>query len=101
VTNACNAACDFCNFARGKVGAANLRWIDADRFEPARDILYRRYRDSSVMLHFAVSLGDSMDRLRTGDVRGAVNALVDARNLTSLGVVVENAHVLSRLARLG
>jgi len=59
------------------------------------------YRDSSVMLHFAVSLGDSMDRLRTGDVRGAVNALVDARNLTSLRAVVENAHVLSRLARLG
>src|SRR6266403_2847523 len=42
VTNACNATCDFCNFARGKVGAANLRWIDADRFEPALDILYRR-----------------------------------------------------------
>jgi hypothetical protein len=52
-------------------------------------------------LHFAVSLGDSMDRLRTGDVRGAVNALVDARNLASLGAVVENAHVLSRLAKLG
>jgi len=42
VTNACNAACDFCNFARGKVGAANLRWIDADRLAPALDILYRR-----------------------------------------------------------
>ena len=32
VTNACNAACDFCNFARGKVGSHNLRWIDADQF---------------------------------------------------------------------
>jgi MoaA/NifB/PqqE/SkfB family radical SAM enzyme len=42
VTNACNAACDFCNFARGKVGTANLRWIDADRFDQALDILYQR-----------------------------------------------------------
>ena len=33
VTNACNAACDFCNFARGKVNARHLRWIDADQFE--------------------------------------------------------------------
>src|SRR5215467_14181374 len=42
VTNACNAACDFCGFARGKVGARNLRWIDADRFDCALDILHRR-----------------------------------------------------------
>jgi MoaA/NifB/PqqE/SkfB family radical SAM enzyme len=42
VTNACNAACDFCNFARGKVGAANLRWIDAERFETALNILHQR-----------------------------------------------------------
>jgi MoaA/NifB/PqqE/SkfB family radical SAM enzyme len=42
VTNACNAACDFCNFARGKVGARNLRWIDADQFGQALDILHRR-----------------------------------------------------------
>lgn len=42
VTNACNAACDFCNFARGKVGSANLRWIDADQFAGALDILHQR-----------------------------------------------------------
>jgi MoaA/NifB/PqqE/SkfB family radical SAM enzyme len=42
VTNACNAACDFCGFARGKVGARNLRWIDADRFDQALDILHKR-----------------------------------------------------------
>jgi hypothetical protein len=35
VTNACNAACDFCNFARGKVGASNLRWINTDLFDRA------------------------------------------------------------------
>src|SRR5437879_8948267 len=42
VTNACNAACDFCNFARGKVGASNLRWIDADKFGRSLDILRKR-----------------------------------------------------------
>lgn len=42
VTNACNAGCDFCNFARGKVGAANLRWIDAGQFARALDILHER-----------------------------------------------------------
>jgi MoaA/NifB/PqqE/SkfB family radical SAM enzyme len=42
VTNSCNAACDFCNFARGKVGASNLRWIDADLFGRALEILHKR-----------------------------------------------------------
>jgi len=42
VTNACNAACGFCNFARGKVPRANLRWIDADQFGRALDILHER-----------------------------------------------------------
>jgi MoaA/NifB/PqqE/SkfB family radical SAM enzyme len=42
VTNSCNAACDFCNFARGKVASCDLRWIDADRFGSALDILHKR-----------------------------------------------------------
>lgn len=42
VTNSCNATCDFCNFARGKVGAANLRWIDADLFDRSLAILHKR-----------------------------------------------------------
>ena len=37
VTNSCNATCDFCNFARGKV--ANLRWIDAEQFDRALALL--------------------------------------------------------------
>jgi MoaA/NifB/PqqE/SkfB family radical SAM enzyme len=59
------------------------------------------YRDSSVMLHFAVSLGDTLDHLRKGRLREATKTLVDRRNFVSLGAVLENAHVLSRLARLG
>ena len=42
VTNSCNATCDFCNFARGKVPASNLRWIDPGKFAAALDILYAR-----------------------------------------------------------
>jgi MoaA/NifB/PqqE/SkfB family radical SAM enzyme len=59
------------------------------------------YRDSSVMLHFAVSLGDTLDHLRNGRVRSAAKTLTDPRNFISLGAVLENAHVLTRLARLG
>jgi len=42
VTNSCNAACDFCNFARGKVDSRDLRWIDVDQFGCALDILHKR-----------------------------------------------------------
>jgi uncharacterized radical SAM superfamily Fe-S cluster-containing enzyme len=42
VTNACNVACDFCIFARGKVGSSNLRWIDTGQFGRALDILRKR-----------------------------------------------------------
>ena len=40
VTNSCNATCDFCNFANGKVERKDLRWINADQFEAALNILY-------------------------------------------------------------
>src|SRR5437660_6989579 len=42
ITNSCNATCDFCNFANGKVGRKDLRWIDADQFDGALDILHGR-----------------------------------------------------------
>jgi hypothetical protein len=53
------------------------------------------------MLHFAVSLGDTLDHLRGGRLRAATKTLMDPRNFVSLGAVLENAHVLTRLARLG
>jgi MoaA/NifB/PqqE/SkfB family radical SAM enzyme len=59
------------------------------------------YRDSSVMLHFAVSLGDALDCLSKGHMIPALKAIVDGRNLESLGAVVGNVPVLSRLAKLG
>lgn len=59
------------------------------------------YRDSSVMLHFTVSIGDAIDHLENGRFLGAVRALLDARNLSSLGAVFANGRVLSKLAKLG
>jgi predicted DNA-binding transcriptional regulator AlpA len=59
------------------------------------------YRDSSVMLHFAVSLGDALEHLSKGRLLPAITALADTRNLHSLGAVLENARVLPALARLG
>jgi len=59
------------------------------------------YRDSSVMLHFAVSLGDALDRFSQGHIIDALKTIINVRNLESLGAVVGNAPVLSRLAKLG
>ena len=42
VTNSCNATCDFCNFAYNKHRIGKVRWIDADQFGLALDILHRR-----------------------------------------------------------
>jgi hypothetical protein len=53
------------------------------------------------MLHFAVSLGDALDELGEGRVLAALRLLADKRNLSSLGAVIENSGILSRLARLG
>ena len=42
VTNICNAACDFCGFARDKTLAGPARYVDADAFSRALPILHRR-----------------------------------------------------------
>jgi len=59
------------------------------------------YRDSSVMLHFAVSLGDAFDHLKKGELISAIKTLADGRNLSSLGAIADNAGVLSKLAQRG
>ncbi|MBV8051432.1 MAG: radical SAM protein [Acidobacteriaceae bacterium] len=59
------------------------------------------YRDSSVMLHFAVSLGDAVSLLAEGMLLPALRSLLDRRNLTSLHAVASNSGVLSRLAKVG
>jgi len=42
VTNVCNAACDFCGFARDKTLTGAARYVDADAFARALPILHRR-----------------------------------------------------------
>ena len=59
------------------------------------------YRDSSVMLHFAVSLGDAMDLLHEGRVMAALKMLVSRANAASIGAIAENASMLLRLGRVG
>lgn len=59
------------------------------------------YRDSSVMLHFVVSLGDALDRMGEGRMLSALKTLWDLRNVSSLGAIAGNLQVLARLARIG
>jgi MoaA/NifB/PqqE/SkfB family radical SAM enzyme len=59
------------------------------------------YRDSSVMLHFAVSLGDALDQLKTGKLVSALKTIADRRNVKSLRAVLDNASIRARLARVG
>ena len=59
------------------------------------------YRDSSVMLHFAVSLGDAVEHLGHGRILSAVKSLATSRNVGSLGAVAGNLRVLSHLAKVG
>jgi MoaA/NifB/PqqE/SkfB family radical SAM enzyme len=42
VTNVCNAACDFCGFARDKMPNGAARCVDVEGFARALPILYRR-----------------------------------------------------------
>ena len=42
VTNACNATCDFCNFAHDKGFVTDRKWLDADRFAEALSLLRER-----------------------------------------------------------
>ncbi len=59
------------------------------------------YRDSSVMLHFTVSLGDALDRVAQGRLITAFRHLADRRNLRSANAVAGNLPVMARLAKLG
>jgi molybdenum cofactor biosynthesis enzyme MoaA len=42
ITNVCNAACEFCGFARDKTLAGASRYVDTDAFARALPILHRR-----------------------------------------------------------
>ena len=42
ITNVCNAACDFCGFARHKTLIGPARYVDTSAYSRALPILYRR-----------------------------------------------------------
>ena len=60
VTNACNAACDFCSYARDKGIVRDQRWLDPQKFAEALPILYRRgiryvnFQGGEPLLHPAI-----------------------------------------------
>ena len=59
------------------------------------------YRDSSVMLHFTVSLSDAIHCLQEGSIIAALRKLADRANFVSAGAVAQNGRALSKLARVG
>jgi MoaA/NifB/PqqE/SkfB family radical SAM enzyme len=59
------------------------------------------YRDSSVMLHFAVSLGDALDHLARLRPDRAARALLTRENFRSAKAVYDHSRILARLAVLG
>lgn len=59
------------------------------------------YRDASLMLHAAVSIGDAFAGLRTGRPAAAFRALADGRNVGSLRAVIEQGKRIRSLAGAG
>jgi MoaA/NifB/PqqE/SkfB family radical SAM enzyme len=59
------------------------------------------YRDASVMLQFAVALGDAFAQASEGRLGSAAATLVDRRNVASLGAVIGHGSRLARLAGMG
>lgn len=59
------------------------------------------YRDSSVLLHFAVSIGDAITHLRRGRLGKAGGALWTRTNRRSIAALVEGTGTLKKLARTG
>src|SRR6202008_1913382 len=86
-------------------GAPHRSVWDFDKASMGRDgctaCIADCYRDSSVMLHFAVSLGDALDEACEGKFLAALKLIASRGNLESLNAVLENVSIRSQLARLG
>jgi MoaA/NifB/PqqE/SkfB family radical SAM enzyme len=57
------------------------------------------YRDSSVLLHFAVSIGDAIAHLARAELGDAARALATDSNWRSVKALIGGSRTLSRLAR--
>src|ERR1051325_6489781 len=77
ITNSCNARCDFCNFANGKLARKDLRWMDATRIDSALQILHGRgiryisFFGGEPLLH-----PDVTEMIATSVARGMGTALI-------------------------
>src|SRR5947209_18908905 len=80
ITNSCNATCDFCNFANGKIARQNLRWIDVTQLDSALDILHRRgIRYVSFSVVAAVLQPTDRDMIELAWMNGVVKSRVQQR----------------------
>ncbi|MFN3476720.1 MAG: radical SAM protein [Candidatus Methylomirabilales bacterium] len=59
------------------------------------------YRDSSVLLHFAVSLGDTIGHLKRGELARAMRTILTRSNARSVKALVQEWGTFRRLAKRG
>src|SRR5215471_16672508 len=115
VTNSCNATCEFCNFANGKIAHKDLRWIDASQLPAALDILYRRdiryvsffggepllHPDLPEMIRMAVAKGMGTALITNGWLLPAKLNKLAAAGLRTFYISIDAASVTAHEANRG
>ena len=114
----CNAACDFCGFARDKALVGSARYLDADAFARALPLLFIRfeaanrsciqiscdcmmacYRNASMLMHAAVAATDAARALADGKIGAVVSTLFRRSVAQSILALVEVTPKMRRWAR--
>ena len=90
VTNACNANCSFCSFARSKGLSQPKAWINAERFIDALPIMHRRgirhltFQGGEPLLHPDIALLVSRSRAAGMEVGVITNGFLLPQHIESL-----------------
>ena len=90
VTNACNANCSFCSFARSKGHSQPKAWINAERFIDALPIMHRRgirhltFQGGEPLLHPDIALLVSRSRAAGMEVGVITNGFLLPQHIESL-----------------
>ncbi len=90
VTNACNANCSFCSFARSKGHSQPRAWLNAERFIDALPIMYRRgirhltFQGGEPLLHPDIALLVSRARAAGMEVGVITNGFLLPQHIESL-----------------
>jgi hypothetical protein len=117
VTNVCNAACDFCGFARDQALVGSGRYLEADAFARALPLLFIRfeaanrsciqiscdcmmacYRNASMLMHAAVATADAGRALAAGRI-GAAAASLFQRGVAQSPLALAEAPPQARCSR--